>query len=1024
LPTATLSCLVRHKLSTLGRRVVWSQRLRRVTTVIIALVLLHFGIFALSLWPGLNTLALRAALAAFAMAAMALVAWHAYWLWRFHPRDKTLAALLERRFPELGEKLLSTVAPGDAATPFVALLSQATDRQLETLDARSAYSLRPTARRAILAACFLLAPLVLLAAAPRYARFSARFFLAWAGPQAGYRLEVSPGDAWAARGRSATVTARLFLDDWDAPLPADCFVVYHEDGVKPRRVRMDRAEAGAFLFSWPSLHADVNYHVEAGELVSGPFRLGVVDAVELAQPPEIRVTPPPYVNREHVPVRTLTDGGPFSAVQFSSLRFTLGFTGPAVGVTLKLHDASSGEALADLHVPTENEGLGATVELFADRCGNVTATLVVEGEHGITTTQALPSWTVRADAPPHFTKPVHVRGVRNVTLSGKHCLVAVDDPLRVQAHIEDDEGLRYVALEYRINEGPVVALPWLNAGGRLRVEIDRLLPMPRGLKEGDRLHFRLRAADNRAFSWAPEGAAVGVPRIVLTPQIVYSPAGSPGQDRWIELKIGKNTDSLLRQEIADQRADMERAIEQVRQKLRKEHALLGPLRQASHQRADLSPAQVRQLAEAGKLNKQAVRDLDQLAAKLADVAELAPLGDHLLAIGETELNQAEQAMARFQGRNRTTAEREKDVQAGEAAVLQAIKKLDGLAALGERLALGRLDRLEMERLANAEEELARRAQDLLAGDDAGAPAAAQELAEVRAEQDRLAARLKELAEKSELLQDALAQAEQTQAKQLADDAGKLAQQEKSLMGSGKAGNGPDAEKHQAEAMKMLDEANKLADDALRLAQQASKPETKKMAQEAAHAAADAGKAMKKGLDAKAKGDPSEAKAMAAETLLKLEMARKNLDGLADKMPSKTGDPKTEGPKTGDALADGQKQVKMAQQKLQARPGQAPKAMRQAAKALDKTARQMGRQMAQSVPKLAGRPSLGAAGGAGGGLPLSAALAKKLEPFQGRAWGELPGELKTQLLQDARTYFGEDYAPIIQQYFEQITERRR
>jgi len=47
------------------------------------------------------------------------------------------------------------------------------------------------------------------------------------------------------------------------------------------------------------------------------------------------------------------------------------------------------------------------------------------------------------------------------------------------------------------------------------------------------------------------------------------------------------------------------------------------------------------------------------------------------------------------------------------------------------------------------------------------------------------------------------------------------------------------------------------------------------------------------------------------------------------------------------------------------------------------------------------------------------LAKQLEPFRGRPWGELPGELKTQLLQDARTQFGADYAPIIQQYFEQI-----
>jgi hypothetical protein len=578
-----------------------------------------------------------------------------------------------------------------------------------------------------------------------------------------------------------------------------------------------------------------------------------------------------------------------------------------------------------------------------------------------------------------------------------------------------------VALEYRINDGPIVSLPWLDAGGQLHVEIDRTLPMPLGLKEGDRLHFRLRAADNRAI-------AVDTPRSVLTPQIVYSPAGAPGQDRWIDLKIGRSTDSLLRQEIGDQQAEMQRDLEQVRQKLRKEHTLLGPLRQASHQQADIAPAQAQQLAEAARLNQQAVHDLGQLAAKLAEIPELAPLGDHLLAIGETELNQAEQAMERFKAPGRTMAEREKDVQAGEAAVLQAIKKLDGLSALGERLAQGRLDRLEMERLSAEEQELSRRTQELLAGKDADDAAVAQELAELRAKQDRLAARLEQLSEKSELLQDAVAQAEQALAKQLAEEAGKLAQQEKSLMASGGQGKGPESDKHHAEAAKMLDETKRLADDALRLAQQAANPETKKMAKEAAHAAEEARKAMEQGLAAKAKGEPSEAKAMEAEALQKLEIARKNLDGAADKMegpkmPLKA-DPKAEGPKTGEALAEGQKQVKIAQQKLQAQPGQAAKAMQQAAKALDRTARQMGQQMAQSVPKITGRPSIGAAGGAPGGLPLSAALAKKLEPFQGRSWGELPGELKTQLLQDARTYFGDDYAPIIQQYFEQITERRR
>jgi hypothetical protein len=283
------------------------------------------------------------------------------------------------------------------------------------------------------------------------------------------------------------------------------------------------------------------------------------------------------------------------------------------------------------------------------------------------------------------------------------------------------------------------------------------------------------------------------------------------------------------------------------------------------------------------------------------------------------------------------------------------------------------------------------------------------------------ARLKQLSEQSELLKDAVAHAEQLQAKRLADDTGKLAKEQHALMGSDPPEKGSEPDKLKAHVEKLASDMKQLASDTLRLAQQASGPEAKKMAQESARAAEQARQAMEKGLAEKAKGKPEAAKALEAETLQQFEIVRKNLEGIADKMPGKAQLSKMP-PKTGDALTDGQKQVQMAQQKLQAQPRQAPKAMQQAARALDKTAQQMSQQIAQSLPKRAGRQAIGA--GAPGGLALPAPLAKKLEPFQGRSWGELPGELKTQLLQDARAYFGEDYAPIIQQYFEQITERRK
>jgi hypothetical protein len=274
------------------------------------------------------------------------------------------------------------------------------------------------------------------------------------------------------------------------------------------------------------------------------------------------------------------------------------------------------------------------------------------------------------------------------------------------------------------------------------------------------------------------------------------------------------------------------------------------------------------------------------------------------------------------------------------------------------------------------------------------------LAELRAEQERLAERLRQLADKSELLRDTLADAEM---KRLADRAGGLGKEQQSLM------QGPFDKKA---ADKLQGEMKKLTEDTLRLAQQGGGPEAKA----AAGAAAEAQKAMEKAVSDKASGKTAEAKAAQADVALKLQMTQKGLEASAAKMPG----PGEEKAKTAEALAQGQKLVQMAAQKLQTQPAAAPKAMRQAAGALDKAAQQMSRQMGQLLPKTAGRPAVGAGGiGKAGKLALPPALAKKLEPFAGKSWGELPGELKTQLLQDARACFGDDYAPIIQQYFEQI-----
>jgi hypothetical protein len=1003
LPSTTW-LLIQQKLAALHRRQRLVQFADLCALLASVLVVLHFLFFTLAWWPGLHTAGLRFALSIWAATALGIALWSAT-RWRRRD-DRVLAALYEKHYPSLNEKLLSTVELAhtrDAhGTPsFIAQLADATARQLSSCAAREVRPLRRPIGTAALAFGMLIAAAAVLALSPRYARFTARFIAAWSEEYAGYTLDVSPGDGWAARGRPATVEVRLILQEDNETLPAEARIVFHETGSTPKRMLMDRAAPDAFVFSWPRLQHDVTYYVEAGELTAGPFHLKAVTPIELATAPAVHIEPPPYVNSRYMPAQTVNGVGPFTALQHGRIRVDLHFSESPVRVTLSVTDPSSHGPVAERAIPT-GPGDGTSIDLPSERVGTRVAYLRMEGGHGIVTTHALPAWTIRADSPPRFVQPLQIQGVRQRVLHERQHVVATEEPLRVQAAIADTEGLSRIVLEYRINDGPIVAVPWVVADGQLHVAIDRVLTWPKELKEGDRYRFRLCAADNREMT-QPEP---------LGPQIAYSPAASSGEERWIDVRIGKSAESLLRQEIAVQHGELEQKLEQVRQKLHKEHGLLGQVRQASHQQAEIRPAQLQQLAEGERLNHAAVEALNHLAATLGDVPDLVPVGDHLLAIAETELALAAEAIMRFQLPQRSTAERQKDAQSAEDAVLQALKKLNELGTLAERLAQDRVDRLEMERLALMERELADRVDELLVmGDSANA---AETLAKLRAEQERIAQRLRELAQTSDMLREASAQMEQGMAQQLAERAAQLAkEQQLSMQGGSEKAGGAGAPKH---AEKMLEKMQQLAEDTLKLSQAGGGPESKMMAKEAAHATDQARQAMAKSLAEKAQNKLVEAKTMEAEALLKLEIARKNLDGLAGKMAA----PGVAKINTAAALTQGQKMIQSAQQKLQAQPAQAPRAMRQAAGALEQAAQQMTQQLGQALPKAAGRPAVGAGGvGRSGRLALPAPLVKQLEAYQGKSWGELPGELKTQLLQAARAQFGEDYAPIIQQYFEQL-----
>jgi hypothetical protein len=128
-----------------------------------------------------------------------------------------------------------------------------------------------------------------------------------------------------------------------------------------------------------------------------------------------------------------------------------------------------------------------------------------------------------------------------------------------------------------------------------------------------------------------------------------------------------------------------------------------------------------------------------------------------------------------------------------------------------------------------------------------------------------------------------------------------------------------------------------------------------------------------------------------------------------------------------AVQEGRQQAAEAQKQLnQSQPQAAQAAMQQAAQAMHEAAQQARssqRSDEAGTPDEQSRFS-GLKGVAAAGVPDARLLGPEGKKYAGRPWGELPGELRTRVLQDIRARYGDDYARIIQRYFEQIADTRK
>jgi hypothetical protein len=207
-----------------------------------------------------------------------------------------------------------------------------------------------------------------------------------------------------------------------------------------------------------------------------------------------------------------------------------------------------------------------------------------------------------------------------------------------------------------------------------------------------------------------------------------------------------------------------------------------------------------------------------------------------------------------------------------------------------------------------------------------------------------------------------------------------------------------------------------------MSQDAESPKAAAMAQQAAAAAQNAQQAMRQ---AESAPDASAAKQAAMDAQKQLESAGRQAAEVAMQFALDKKGNAPEADKLGEAMQRSQQDAERGLKGLEqekadlAAPAMASAAqnMQQAASLAEQRRTQSGR----ATPPSAKSGSMGM--GVGPSVPAGI-LPKGFESYAGRPWGELPGELRGRLLQDMNARYGEEFARIIQGYFQDLSAAPR
>ncbi|MFO0878427.1 MAG: hypothetical protein U0840_13900 [Gemmataceae bacterium] len=672
-------------------------------------------------------------------------------------QDADLASLIESRYPELGERLTSSVelcdnpGVGSGSPALIALLVQETEARTSRLDLGRVISDRSTSFLMGLAALALLITLAPAAVAPaEYSYLAQRFFQPWVtpAPLADFTFEVSPGEGHAARGRPFAVNATL-SPRRGVELPRKALlVVTATDGNQTRVDMTPDNETGRYAASF-RVSGDCTYHVESGNASSDSFTLGAVTPVDLASDsPTIEIQPPAYA-ASALETETLTGMIDLACLQHSGILLTARFNRPAVQAFLEWTPTGAKESVTTPLTLAEDR-LSGTFRTVAREGGSYR--LVLEAEHGVKTERDGGSLTVRPDQPPALLK---FDGKEKARLARAY------DRIPIEARLADDIAVAGAAIEFRINDEKEVRSEPIKLDGSREALARHLFLLAGKVKPGDTLAYRLRYQDN-------------LPTDLGGPHVRFHPA-----EGWFELKIVAEGGSLKEQEIQARKDAINNKLEEIRADLKQEQRKAMNVRAESRTEDDLSPRNAENLGDLRKQAQKTEKDLEDIAREASEETAGEKLAELARDVADKQMREVDSNLARAQ-KTREAADRQKNLQKTEDDLSRALARLEKLKEANEQMARDQQDQARLEALADRQQQLAEKAAEMASKHPVLDPNAKKQAEQVRREQEEVAQELRKLTDQSPALRKALEQARAEQARQAADKASELAQAQREL----------------------------------------------------------------------------------------------------------------------------------------------------------------------------------------------------------------------------------------------------